>query len=49
MFLKYQLGEDGKRVYTLKSVKDGKVCKSAHPGKPLRFVVCSFAARSARR
>jgi hypothetical protein len=32
MFLKYQLDEAGKRVYTLKSIKDGKVCKSAHPG-----------------
>jgi hypothetical protein len=28
MFLKYQLDEAGKRVYTLKSIKDGKVCKS---------------------
>ncbi|OKP00940.1 H/ACA ribonucleoprotein complex subunit 3 [Penicillium subrubescens] len=30
---KYTLGADGKRVYTLKKVVDGKVSKSAHPAR----------------
>ncbi|KAK5789502.1 hypothetical protein VI817_008625 [Penicillium citrinum] len=29
----YTLGPDGKRVYTLKKVVDGKVSKSAHPAR----------------
>ncbi|KAF7716696.1 H/ACA ribonucleoprotein complex subunit [Penicillium ucsense] len=29
----YTLGADGKRVYTLKKVVDGKVSKSAHPAR----------------
>ena len=33
MYLMYTLDEDGKRVYTLKKVKDGQVTKSAHPAK----------------
>ncbi|KAF3395985.1 H/ACA ribonucleoprotein complex subunit 3 [Penicillium rolfsii] len=33
MHLMYTLGADGKRVYTLKKVVDGKVSKSAHPAR----------------
>ncbi|KAJ5304294.1 uncharacterized protein N7443_003954 [Penicillium atrosanguineum] len=33
MHLMYTLGPDGKRVYTLKKVVDGKVSKSAHPAR----------------
>jgi len=34
MHLMYTLGKDGKRVYTLKKkTADGKITKSAHPGK----------------
>ncbi|CAI7575846.1 unnamed protein product [Penicillium manginii] len=29
----YTLGPDGKRIYTLKKVVDGKVSKSAHPAR----------------
>ena len=33
MHLMYVLDKDGKRVYTLKKVLDGKVTKSAHPAR----------------
>ncbi|KAJ5176781.1 H/ACA ribonucleoprotein complex subunit [Penicillium canariense] len=33
MHLMYTLGADGKRIYTLKKVVDGKVSKSAHPAR----------------
>ncbi|KAJ5665292.1 H/ACA ribonucleoprotein complex subunit Nop10 [Penicillium maclennaniae] len=33
MHLMYTLGPDGKRIYTLKKVVDGKVSKSAHPAR----------------
>ncbi|KAJ5723725.1 H/ACA ribonucleoprotein complex subunit [Penicillium malachiteum] len=33
MHLMYTLGADGKRIYTLKKVVEGKVSKSAHPAR----------------
>lgn len=33
MHLMYIEGEDGKRVYSLKKILDGKVTKSAHPAR----------------
>ncbi|OJJ95510.1 H/ACA ribonucleoprotein complex subunit NOP10 [Aspergillus brunneoviolaceus CBS 621.78] len=33
MHLMYTLGEDGKRIYTLKKVLDGRTTKSAHPAR----------------
>ncbi|KAJ5948939.1 H/ACA ribonucleoprotein complex subunit [Penicillium verhagenii] len=34
MHLMYTIGADGKRVYTLKKVVDGKVSKSAYASNP---------------
>ena len=33
MHLMYTVGSDGKRVYTLKKVVDGKTSTSAHPAR----------------
>ncbi|CCC71473.1 hypothetical protein NCAS_0H01630 [Naumovozyma castellii] len=34
MHLMYTLGQDGKRIYTLKKVtEDGEITKSAHPAR----------------
>lgn len=33
MHLMYTLDADGKRLYTLKKIKDGEVTKSAHPAR----------------
>ncbi|KZF20379.1 Nop10p-domain-containing protein [Xylona heveae TC161] len=33
MHLMYTMSPEGKRVYTLKKVKDGEVTKSAHPAR----------------
>ena len=33
MHLMYSLDENGKRVYTLKKVVDGRMTKSAHPAR----------------
>lgn len=34
MHLMYTLGQDGKRIYTLKKVNDdGEITKSAHPAR----------------
>lgn len=34
MHLMYTLGEDGKRIYTLKKLtEDGEITKSAHPAR----------------
>ena len=33
MHLMFNLGADGKRIYTLKKVQAGEVTKSAHPAR----------------
>lgn len=34
MHLMYTLGDDGKRIYTLKKItEDGQITKSAHPAR----------------